>query len=396
MDRGRRIKRRPTLSARFAGVVKTLVVSNDFPPRPGGIQTFVWELLTRLDPSDVVVYASTWRDPTSFDLSAPFPVIRETGSVMLPLPRTRDRAVRLLREHGCEAVFFGAAAPLGLMADDLRKAGAGVTVGLTHGHEAGWAGYPVLRQVLRSVGNRLDVMTYLGDYTRGKIESALSADHRARLLRLTPGVDVETFHPGVDGSEIRARHGLFDRRVITCVSRLMPRKGQDTLIRAMPDVLRQVPDAALLIVGGGPHRDTLRKIVDEVGVADQVIITGGVPYEELPAHYAAGDVFAMPCRSRHRGLDVEGLGIVYLEAAAIGLPVVAGDSGGAPDAVLDGETGFVVSGADRAALVRRLVTLLTDADLADRMGARGREWVLSEWQWQSKADRLAGILAGEI
>jgi phosphatidylinositol alpha-1,6-mannosyltransferase len=375
-------------------VVKTLVVTNDFPPRPGGIQTFVWELLTRLDPADVVVFASTWRDPAPFDAQAPFPVIRESGSVMLPLPKTRDRAAALLREHGCEAVLFGAAAPLGLLAADLRDAGARTTVGLTHGHEAGWAGYPLLRQVLRSVGGRLDVMTYLGQYTRDKIEGALGDGHRARLARLTPGVDVDTFHPGVDGTAIRERYGLSDRRVIACVSRLMPRKGQDSLIAAMPELLRRVPDAALLIVGGGPYRETLQKMVREADLADSVIVTGGVPFEELAMHYAAGDVFAMPCRSRHRGLDVEGLGIVYLEAAAIGLPVVAGDSGGAPDAVLDSETGFVVPGRDRAALVDRLALLLTDESMARSMGERGRQWVLEQWQWQTKADRLSQLLAG--
>jgi phosphatidylinositol alpha-1,6-mannosyltransferase len=375
-------------------VAKTLVVTNDFPPRPGGIQTFVWELLTRLDPADLVVFASTWKDPAQFDAEAAFPIVREPGSVMLPLPKTRKMAARLIAEHGCEAVLFGAAAPLGLMAQDLRDAGAARTIGLTHGHEAGWAGYPALRQVLRKVGDRLDTMTYLGSYTRRKIEGALSSDHRARLVQLTPGVDVTTFHPGVDGAAIRRRHGLTGRPVVVCVSRLMPRKGQDSLIRALPALRRRVPDAALLIVGGGPYRDTLRTLATETGVAEHVVITGGVPYEELAAHYAAGDVFAMPCRSRHRGLDVEGLGIVYLEAAAIGLPVVAGDSGGAPDAVLDGETGFVVPGRDDDRLVDALATLLTDETLAAQMGARGREWVLHQWQWPDKANQLADLLAG--
>jgi phosphatidylinositol alpha-1,6-mannosyltransferase len=207
-------------------------------------------------------------------------------------------------------------------------------------------------------------------------------------------VDVDTFHPGVDGGAIRERYGLSDRRVITCVSRLMPRKGQDSLIAAMPQLLRRVPDAALLIVGGGPYRENLQKMVREADLADSVVITGGVPFDELAMHYAAGDVFAMPCRSRHRGLDVEGLGIVYLEAAAIGLPVVAGDSGGAPDAVLDAETGFVVPGRDRAALVDRLALLLTDEAMARGMGERGRQWVLAQWQWQTKADRLSELLAG--
>lgn len=373
---------------------KTLVVTNDFPPRPGGIQTFVWELLTRLDPREIVVFASTWKDPSEFDAAAPFPVVRESGSVMLPRRSTRDRALDLCEEHGCDSVLFGAAAPLGLLANDFRAAGIKTTVGLTHGHEAGWAGYPLLRDVLRRVGDRLDVMTYLGDYTRSRIESVLDPAHRARLVRLTPGVDVQTFNPDVAGDWVRERYGLQDRRVITCVSRLMPRKGQDTLIRTLPALRELVPDAALLIVGGGPYRKKLLKLVDSFGLEEHVVITGSVPYEELPAHYAAGDVFAMPCRSRHRGLDVEGLGIVYLEAAAIGLPVVAGNSGGAPDAVLPGETGFVVDGRDEPALVAALARLLSDPELAAKFGAQGRQWVLDQWQWETKAAQLHQLLTG--
>jgi len=376
-------------------MTRTLVVTNDFPPRPGGIQTFVWELLTRMDPERLVVFTSTWRDPTDFDTTAPFPIIRESGSVMLPRRSTRQRAVDLLNEHGCDSVLFGAAAPLGLLAPALHEAGARTIVGLTHGHEAGWAGYPGLRDALRMVGNRLDVLTYLGDYTRRKIESALSDDHRARLVRLAPGVDIDIFTPDVDGSAIRARHGLEGRPVVVCVSRLMPRKGQDSLIHAWPAIQERVPGAALLLVGGGPHRDSLAKQVEHAGLAGDVVLTGNVPYEELPNHYAAGDVFAMPCRSRHAGLDVEGLGIVYLEAAATGLPVVAGDSGGAPDAVLDGRTGFVVGGRDRDALVERVSALLADPDLARGIGAVGRQWVTAQWQWQTKADRLTALLEGK-
>src|SRR5262249_46988651 len=152
--------------------------------------------------------------------------------------------------------------------------------------------------------------------------------------------------PTVDGQVVRRRHGLQDRPVIVCVSRLVRRKGQDSLIRALPFVRRRVRDTALLLVGDGPYRATLETMAREEGVADHVVFAGGVRWEELPAHYAAGDVFAMPCRTRRAGLDVEGLGIVYLEASATGLPVVGGDSGGAPDAVREGETGFVVPGRD--------------------------------------------------
>jgi phosphatidylinositol alpha-1,6-mannosyltransferase len=191
---------------------------------------------------------------------------------------------------------------------------------------------------------------------------------------------------------VRARLGLADRPVVVCVSRLVPRKGQDTLILAMPRILREVPDAALLIVGGGPYRGELEKLARRTGVAAAVRFTGAVPWEELPAHYGAGDVFAMPCRTRRGGLDVEGLGIVYLEASATGLPVIAGDSGGAPDAVLDGETGWVVAGGSPEQSAERVVTLLHDPELRRRMGERGRRWVEESWRWDLLADRLRGLL----
>jgi phosphatidylinositol alpha-1,6-mannosyltransferase len=294
-------------------------------------------------------------------------------------------------------VVFGAAAPLGLLAPSLAAAGVRTSVGITHGHEAAWAQTPGSRQVLRRIGDGLDTMTFLGSYTRSKIGRALSPEAAARMRQLVPGVDSTTFGPGRrdEGRAIRERHGLADRRVVVCVSRLMPRKGQDSLIRALPLVQREVGlDVALLIVGGGPYRKDLAGLVDDLGLADHVVITGGVPWSELPAHYAAGDVFAMPCRTRQWGWDVEGLGIVYLEASATGLPVVAGDSGGAPDAVRDGQTGFVVGGRDQADLVDRLVQLLSDGDLAERMGRAGRQWVESSWGWDRSAERLRVMLEG--
>ena len=188
------------------------------------------------------------------------------------------------------------------------------------------------------------------------------------MVQLTPGVDVETFRPDVSGARVRELHGLGDRPVIVCVSRLVKRKGQDLLIEALPAVRSAVPDVVLLIVGGGKDEPRLRKLAAEHAVTDAVIFTGGVPYPELPEHFAAGDVFAMPCRTRRKGMDVEGLGMVFLEASACGLPVVAGDSGGAPEAVREGETGYVVGGRDRDALTDRLVHLFGDAELRSRHG----------------------------
>ncbi|WP_328317048.1 glycosyltransferase family 4 protein [Streptomyces sp. NBC_00388] len=380
---------------------KTLIVTNDFPPRPGGIQAFLHNMALRLDPGRLVVYASTWKRGSAsdaaaataaFDAEQPFTVVRDRTTMLLPTPRVTARATGLLREHGCTSVWFGAAAPLGLMAPALRAAGAERIVATTHGHEAGWAQLPGSRQLLRRIGEGTDTLTYLGEYTRSRISAALTPSAAGRMVQLPPGVDEKTFHPGSGGAAVRARLGLTDRPVIVCVSRLVPRKGQDTLILAMPRILRREPDAVLLIVGGGPYAADLEKLAERTGVADAVRFTGPVPWAELPAHYGAGDVFAMPCRTRRGGLDVEGLGIVYLEASATGLPVVAGDSGGAPDAVLDGETGWVVRGGSPGETAERIVTLLQDPELRRRMGERGRAWVEEKWRWDLLAGKLRELL----
>ncbi len=369
----------------------TLLVTNDFPPRPGGIQQFVHNLAVRQPAGSVAVYASTFRDAEKFDAEQPFEVVREPTGMLLPTPGVARRAAELARAHGCDSVWFGAAAPLGLLADGLRRrAGVERVVALTHGHEVGWAALPGARTLLRRIGRGADVVTYLGEYTRSRLARVL--DGHTSLQRLAPGVDVDAYSPQVDRHLVRARHHLTDRPVIVCVSRLVPRKGQDMLIRALPLIRRAVPDATLLMVSGGPYRPALERLAREAGVERHVVFTGAVSWAELPAHYAAGDVFAMPCRTRRRGLDVEGLGIAYLEASATGLPVVAGDSGGAPDAVREGETGFVVPGRDVSAVADRITTLLLDRALAARMGAAGRAWVESDWRWETQADRLRALL----
>ncbi|MBO0890664.1 MAG: glycosyltransferase family 4 protein [Acidothermales bacterium] len=369
----------------------TLVVTNDFPPRPGGIQAFVHALCRGLG-DEVAVYAPAWRGAADFDREQPFPVVRHPTSLMLPTPGVLGRARRAAREHKCASVLYGAAAPLGLLTRGLRAAGVGRAVALTHGHETGWARLPGARALLRRIGDDVDVVTYVGEYTRGRIAPALSDAAAARMAWLAPGVDLDAFRPDAGGAAMRDRLGLADRPVVVCVSRLVPRKGQDTLIRAWPAVRRAVPDATLLLVGGGPSRDRLRRLADATGVADAVVFTGSVPWRELPAHFDAGDVFAMPCRTRAGGLDVEALGIVFLEAAACGLPVVAGDSGGSRDAVRDGETGYVVDGRSPDTVAERLVALLRDRELAAAMGARGRAWVEREWGWDRVVARLRELL----
>ena len=372
---------------------KVLIVTNDFPPRAGGIQSFVHALAVRMPPGEVVVYAPAWEGAASYDARAPFPVVRHPTSLMLPLPSVAKRAAGILRSSGCDTVLFGAAAPLGLLAPSLRRAGARRVVAITHGHEAGWAVLPGARSLLRRIGDSVDVMTYLGEYTRARLARALSPQAAGRLARLAPGVDTGAFHPGAGGAAVRERLGL-DGPVVVCVSRLVARKGQDTLIRAWPQV-RAASGAVLLLVGAGPAESRLRRLSDHLGVAGSVVFAGPVPWPDLPAYYDAGDVFAMPCRTRRGGLDVEGLGIVYLEASAAGLPVVGGDSGGAPDAILDGETGYVVPGGDVAAVAGRLIQLLADPAAARALGEKGLAWVDREWRWDLVARRLEQILAAE-
>jgi phosphatidyl-myo-inositol dimannoside synthase len=373
-----------------------LIVSNDFPPRRGGIQSFVHALATRMPAGAVTVYAPAWEGAGEFDARQPFPVVRHPTSLMLPVPSVARRAAAILRERDCDTVLFGAAAPLGLLSPALRRAGARRVVALTHGHEAGWAALPGARALLRRIGDEVDVVTYLAEYFRVRLARALSREAAARMVRLAPGVDTAAFRPGAGGAAVRERLGLGGRRVVVCVSRMVPRKGQDTLIRAWPLVLARAGAGSpvLLLVGDGPYRGELGRLVRRTGVPDSVLFAGPVPWAELPGYYDAGDVFAMPCRTRRAGLDVEGLGIVYLEASAAGLPVVGGDSGGAPDAIVDGETGYVVNGRSHLEVADRISGLLTDPAGAAAMGDKGQAWVDREWRWDLVAERLWRILAG--
>ncbi|GII53817.1 glycosyl transferase family 1 [Planotetraspora thailandica] len=368
---------------------RALIVTNDFPPRAGGIQAFVHGLASRRPPDSVIVYAPRWKGSEAFDERQPYEVVRHSGTLMLPTPAVARRAAELA--DGCDTVVFGAAAPLGLLAPRLRAAGAGRVVMLTHGHEAGWARLPVARDLLRRIGEGADVVTYLGDYTRRSLASVIP---ESKLTRLAPGVDVSAFRPGAGGADVRKSLGIEDRPVVVCVSRLVPRKGQDMLIRAWPLVLRRLPDAALLLVGGGPSRTALQRAAAGLVARGSVVFSGPVPWADLPAHYDAGDVFAMPCRTRLAGLDIEGLGIVYLEASATGLPVVAGSSGGAPDAVRQGETGLIVDGTSPERIAEALVELLSDPAAARAMGKRGRAWIEEQWGWDRVADRFERILTG--
>ncbi len=372
---------------------RVLLVTNDFPPRPGGIQSYLGQFVDRLAGTHAVtVYAPHWKDADVFDARATgYQVVRHPGTLMLPDPSVDTRMRRLIAAQGIDTVWFGAAAPLALLASRARRAGAARVLASTHGHEVGWSMLPVARSVLRRIGDNTDVLTFVSRYTRSRTASAFGA--ATVMEHLPPGVDTDRFRPDPAArADLRARFQLGQRPVVLCVSRLVPRKGQDTLIRALPSIRRRVDGAALVLVGGGPYLSALQRLAGRCGVAEHVTFVGGVPTAELPAHYAMADVFAMPCRTRGAGLDVEGLGIVYLEASATGVPVVAGRSGGAPEAVRHNDTGLVVDGQSVDQVADAVVGLLAEPDRAAALGAAGRDWVTAHWQWDTLAARLAGLL----
>lgn len=377
-------------------MTKTLLITNDYPPRPGGIQSYLETYLSHLDPAEVAVLASTFRGAESaeYDASNPYLVERVPTEMLLPTPDLASRARRLASDFGAGTIWFGAAAPLAAMAPVLRDGPVERIVASTHGHEVGWSMLPGSRQILRVIGESTDAITYVSDYTRRRVSAAFGP--RARLVRQPGGVDTERFRPDpVKRRAIRDRYGVAERDVIVCLSRLVPRKGQDALIRAMPEIARRVPGAVLVVIGGGPYRRTLEALARRYGVADRVIFTGRIPADEIVDHHRMADVFAMPCRTRGGGLDVEGLGIVYLEASACGVPVVAGRSGGAPETVRDGRTGLVVDGTSRREIVDAVTGLLEDRPRASSMGLSGRRWVLDNWRWEDLARDMERVLSGE-
>ena len=373
---------------------RTLVVTNDFPPRRGGIETFVHSLCHQLPADEVVVYTAAMPGDATFDATLPFPVVRDPAGTLLPHPALARRTARTLTDQHCDRVLFGAAAPLGLLAAGLRAAGARRLVALTHGHETWWSKVPGPRAALRHIARSCDALTYVSQWCRREIARGLPAHLATRLHRLAPGVDTGRFHPGCGGVAVRERLGLTaDQPVVVCAARMVARKGQDTLVRAWPGVLEVVPDAVLLLVGDGPHRRTVERLAASTA-PDAVRFAGGVTWTDVPAYIDAGDVFAMPCRTRLAGLEPEALGIVCLEAAACGLPVVVGDSGGAPETVRHNQTGFVVDPLNPAAVAARLRWLLTRPEEAHAMGQRGRSWIRSQWTWPAAGQQLRRLLAG--
>ncbi len=376
--------------------MRTLVVTNDFPPILGGIETFVHALATRL-PGDVTVLTRAVPGGDAADATLPCSVRRVPMSPLLPGPRLAAWVAQTVRDTRANAVWFASAGPLALLAGAARRAGASTVVASTHGHETWWAAMPVTRQALRRIATSVDALTYVSEFTRERIARALPAAAGSRLVRLSPGVDTAVFRPDpLARAEIRRRLGLADRPVVLSLARLVTRKGHDRLLQAWPAVSAAHPDAALVVVGEGPRRPAVTAAVQRLGgAASGVHAVGGVPWVEASDWYAAGDVFAVPTRTRLAGLEAEAFGICYLEAAAAGLAVVAGRSGGTPEVVLDGVTGVLVDGRSSTEVAAALNGLLASPERAARLGAAGRAAVARRWSWDASAARLTALLSGE-
>lgn len=366
-------------------VPHTLVVTNDYPPRVGGIQRTLEALVDQLPPDRVSVFCPDWDDAETFDAAASYRVLRQPERFLWPTPEVARRVEDAVGVTGAEVVLFGATYPLAMIGPRLAARGIPY-LAAAHGFEYWLSVMPGAHSLMRyATSKAARVPVLCSAFIARTVRTAVPA--RVPVSVLYPGADVEAFRPDLPTGDLRERYGVGDHPLVVCVSRLVPRKGQDVLIEGMGEVRRRVPDATLLIVGGGPYEDHLR---DLAGGAPEgsVIFAGQVSEADLPRHYAMADVFAMPCRTRLGGLEVEGWGNVFIEAAACGRPVVVGDSGGAREALVDGETGVLVDGADVASVADAVAALLGDPALARRMGEAGRARVERSHTWPAIAERL--------
>ena len=374
---------------------KILCITNDFGPRAGGIETFVMGLIERAPQGSIIVYTSAQGDTTSYDQAwlrdFGVEVIRDRSKILLPTPRVIQSVKKVIARDSIKQVFFGAAAPLAVMARSLRRKGVVNIVALTHGHEVWWAKLWPFSSAISSIGNSVYHLTYLGEFTKSEIAKALSTKAKSRLVKIAPGIDTDHFAPDSGSIQLRRELGLIDKKVIVSVGRLVHRKGQDFLIQSLPAILEKHPTAHILMVGEGPYRKDLTKMVEKLKLSQSVTFIGRIQYKDLPRYICAGDIFAMPSRSRLAGLEVEGLGIVYLEASSCALPVVAGRSGGAPDAVEDGITGFSVDGTSTAEISSAIIKLLDDPVKAKAMGAAGRSWIIEKWRWEIWSKQFSAL-----
>ena len=369
--------------------MKHLLVTNDFPPKIGGIQSYLWELWRRLPAEEAVVLTTPYEGAAEFDRAADLRIERVDLPVMLPTPGLRRQIVDLAEEIDADLVLLDPALPLGHLGPGLDRPyglilhGAEITV---PGRVAG------PRHVLARTLRGAELVVAAGGYPAD--EGELAAGRGLPVVVVPPGVDVDRFVPlGADDRRAaRQRLGVADDDLlVVSVSRLVPRKGFDVLIRAAAALRTRYPNLRVLIGGTGRDEGRLRRLADDLDAPVELL--GFVPDDDMPELYGAADVFSMACRNRWFGLEQEGFGIVFLEAAACGVPQIAGDSGGAAEAVADGSTGLVIHDPGSVDhLVTALDDLLADPERRRTMGAAGRERAVAEFGYDVLAARLQAAL----
>lgn len=369
----------------------SLLVTNDFPPKIGGIQSYLWELWRRLPATETTVMTTPYAGAASWDAAQAYRVVRRREQVLLPHRGLARDVDALAREVNADVIFVDPALPLGLIVPHLRAAPAVV---ILHGAEITLPGRLPTRPLLRRVLGAAAGVVAAGGYPLAEAERA--AGRSLPSVVVPPGIDIDRFRPSPDDDRRAARLALGldpDARLVLGASRLVPRKGFDVLI----DALGRLPsDVSLVLVGGGRDRKRLEQRVASRGLGARVRFLGRVSEADLPLAHRAADVFAMLCRDRWGGLEAEGFGIVFLEAGASGLACVAGRSGGSHEAVLDGETGYVVDPHDVGAVAARLRELLDDPTLRSRMGASARRLAESHWSYDRRVEPLARLAAGDL
>ena len=385
---------------------RALLITNDFGPQAGGIETFLIGLIQRLPYGSSIIYTSNQGNTEEYDQkwreSYGVEIIRDRAKILLPTPRVARSIKKLLSQYPIDRIWYGAAAPLALLNPALKselrrlgRAGQLRTLALTHGHEIWWAKIPPFSFGMKIIGRSLDRIGYITEYTRSEIAKGFTKKDRKKLAHLPPGIDTSIFQPTFDSefeAKFRSDHNLQGKQLIISVGRLVHRKGQDRLIESMPEILQEIPTAHLLLIGEGPYRVRLEKLVEKLELSGAVTFLGRITLSDLPKYLSMGSIFAAPSRDRFGGLEVEGLGIVYLEASSCALAVVVGDSGGAREALIDGKTGILVDGERVDEIAPAVIKLLINPSLRDEMGRNGQSWVNDFWSWDRLAARFEAAL----
>jgi phosphatidyl-myo-inositol dimannoside synthase len=376
--------------------VRLLEITNDFPPMLGGIENYTYSLVNRWPSEDVMVIAPEVPGAAELDRTLDYEVVRiPSGRVLLPTRRLVRMAADAARRHRADMIHFSSPFPVAFLGPRLLEE-TGIPYAVTlHGSElVCWGSLPASGALMRRSLERASVLLPVSSFT-ARAARRLVPKRTPPCIVVTPGVDCDRFAP-TPGAGAPSASRPKQGPVVVSVSRLVVRKGPATLIRAMPSVLERIPEARAVIVGDGPDRQRLERMAEGLGVGRCVRFAGPQPWHDVPRFYRAADVFALPTRERFGGLETEGFPLVYLEAAACGLPAVAGEAGGVRDAVVDGVTGYVVDGRSAGKVAATLVRLFEDPGHARQLGEQGRYRAESQFSWDHVAARFQAVLSEHV